>query len=201
MKFIQTIKEWFSEKLDKKQSVSVTPKKTKEENTTMSDIDQIRKTDKLSKNFTLSEILKSQTASRRGIDNTPDGVHLQNMKALVDNILQPLRDSLGMPIIITSGYRSPRLNDAIGGSDDSQHSKGEAVDIECIGLSNKELAHRIKESYDFDQLILEFYNPNEGPNSGWVHVSYKKDGSNRNEVLTAMIIGGDTVYSYGITDQ
>jgi len=160
-------------------------------------VQNIRQTDKLSENFKLSEFTKSQTASRRGINNTPNDEHLRNIKTLVDNVLQPLRDDLGKPLIITSGYRSPALNKAIGGSEDSQHSNGEAVDIECIGMSNRELAKYIRDNFTFDQLILEFYNPDEGENSGWVHVSYVSS-DNRKEVLTALSQNDDVTYQYGI---
>lgn len=160
-------------------------------------IKEIKRTDKLSENFSLSEFLKSQTASRRGIDNTPTDEHLADMKILVDNVLQPLREELGKPLIITSGYRSPALNKAIGGSTTSQHSKGQAADIECIGMSNRQLAMYIRDNFEFDQLILEFYNPDEGENSGWVHVSFVY-GENRKEVMTALSRNGSVDYQYGI---
>ena len=167
----------------------------------MIDIKEIRKTDRLSKNFRLSELTKSQTASRLGIDNLPSDDHLRKMKILVDNFLQPLRDEIGKPIVVTSGYRSERLNDEINGSNKSQHSKGEAVDIECFGMNNKELAIYIRDNMDFDQLILEFYNPEEGPNSGWVHVSCKEH-NNRKEVLSAIKRKGKSLeYHYGITSE
>jgi hypothetical protein len=160
-------------------------------------INEIKRTDKLSDNFRLSEFLKSQTASRRGIDNSPTDEHIKNMKILVDNVLQPLREDLGKPLVITSGYRSKALNDAIGGSTSSQHSKGQAADIECLGMSNRDLAIFIRDNYDFDQLILEFYNPDEGENSGWVHVSFS-EGNNRKEVMTALKQNGTVNYQYGI---
>ena len=160
-------------------------------------INEIRRTDKLSDNFRLSEFLKSQTASRRGISNSPTDEHLKNMKILVDNVLQPLREDIGKPLVITSGYRSKELNDAIGGSGNSQHSKGQAADIECFGMSNRELAIFIRDNYEFDQLILEFYNPDEGENSGWVHVSFNED-HNRKEVMTALSQNGSVNYQYGI---
>jgi uncharacterized protein YcbK (DUF882 family) len=173
----------------------------RKEDTTMSTLEEIRKTDKLSKNFRLSEFTKSQTASRLGIPNTPTDEHLRNIKFLVDNFLQPLRNKINKPLVITSGYRSEQLNHEIGGSETSQHSKGQAVDIECFGMSNKELATYIKNNMDFDQLILEFYNPDEGPNSGWVHVSYVGD-ENRNEVLSAIKKKGEKLrYVYGITSE
>jgi len=146
---------------------------------------------RLSKNFTLQEFTKSQTAERRGIDNTPVEGHLENAKALFENVVQPVRDNFGVTVI-NSGYRSGDLNYAIGGSNTSQHCKGEAVDIECPGTSNYDVAKWIEENLDFDQLILEFYTPGI-PDSGWVHVSYKSD-DNRKGVLTAMKENGKTVY-------
>jgi len=151
---------------------------------------------RLSENFTLAEYTKSQTASRKGIDNTPGEEHLEAAKALFENVVQKVRDHFG-PTIITSGYRSPALNEAIGGSATSQHSKGEAADLEVPGVATAEVAQWISDNLDYDQLILEFYTPGE-TNSGWVHVSYKADGSNRNEDLTAARVDGKTQYSYGL---
>ena len=146
---------------------------------------------RLSENFTLQEFTKSQTAERRGIDNTPVEGHLENAKALFENVVQPVRDNFGVTVI-NSGYRSGDLNYAIGGSNTSQHCKGQAVDIECPGTPNYDVAKWIEENLDFDQLILEFYTPGI-PDSGWVHVSYKSE-DNRKSVLTAMKENGKTVY-------
>ncbi len=146
---------------------------------------------RLSKNFTLQEFTKSQTAERRGIDNTPVEGHLENAKALFENVVQPVRDNFGVTVI-NSGYRSGDLNYAIGGSNTSQHCKGQAVDIECPGTPNYDVAKWIEDNLDFDQLILEFYTPGI-PDSGWVHVSYKSE-DNRKSVLTAMKENGKTVY-------
>ena len=146
---------------------------------------------RLSENFTLQEFTKSQTAERRGIDNTPVEGHLENAKALFENVVQPVRDNFGVTVI-NSGYRSGDLNYAIGGSNTSQHCKGQAVDIECPGTPNYDVAKWIEENLDFDQLILEFYTPGI-PDSGWVHVSYKSK-DNRKSVLTAMKENGKTVY-------
>ena len=146
---------------------------------------------RLSENFTLQEFTKSQTAERRGIDNTPVEGHLENAKALFENVVQPVRDNFGVTVI-NSGYRSGDLNYAIGGSNTSQHCKGQAVDIECPGTPNYDVAKWIEENLDFDQLILEFYTPGI-PDSGWVHVSYKSE-DNRKGVLTAMKENGKTVY-------
>ena len=146
---------------------------------------------RLSKNFTLQEFTKSQTAERRGIDNTPAEGHLENAKALFENVVQPVRDNFGVTVI-NSGYRSGDLNYAIGGSNTSQHCKGQAVDIECPGTPNYDVAKWIEENLEFDQLILEFYTPGI-PDSGWVHVSYKTE-DNRKGVLTAMKENGKTIY-------
>lgn len=151
---------------------------------------------KLSKNFSLAEFTKSQTAERKGIDNTPQGEHMDAAVALFENVVQKVRDQFG-PTVLNSGYRSPELNEAVGGSATSQHCKGEAADIEVPGTPNAELAEYIRDNMDFDQLILEFYTPGI-PDSGWVHVSYKADGSNRKECLTASRIDGKTEYSVGI---
>jgi len=151
---------------------------------------------KLSENFSLREYTKSQTASRKGIDNSPSDEHLESAIALFENVVQPVRDHFG-PTIITSGYRSPALNEAIGGSSTSQHSKGEAVDLEVLGVSTAEVCEWIAANTNFDQLILEFYEPGD-TNSGWVHVSYVKDGENRGETLTASKVDGSTQYAYGL---
>jgi len=150
---------------------------------------------KLSANFTLREFTKSQTASRRGIDNTPSPEHLDNAIALFENVVQPVREHFG-PTIITSGYRSPDLNAAIGGSATSQHSSGQAVDLEVLGVSTAEVCEWIALATDFDQLILEFYTPGD-TNSGWVHVSYA-GANNRGETLTASKVNGSTQYAYGL---
>jgi len=152
---------------------------------------------RLSKNFTLAEFTKSQTATRRGIDNTPNDNHLEAAKELFENVVQPVRDNFGLTVI-NSGYRGPDLNEAVGGSSKSQHCKGEAVDIECPGKSNYEIAKWIEDTLDFDQLILEFYTPGI-LDSGWVHVSYKPEG-NRKSILTAMKENGKTVYKNGLIE-
>jgi Peptidase M15 len=139
---------------------------------------------RLSKNFWLYEFTRSQDASRYDIDNTPTAAAVENLSALVSNVLQPLRDMVNRPININSGYRSPALNKQIKGSPSSQHMKGQAADIECFGISTNILAKIIFDQFQFDQLILEFYNPETGgPNSGWVHVSFKLSGVNRNNAL------------------
>ena len=150
---------------------------------------------RLSENFSLQEFTKSQTAIRQGIDNTPGEEHLANAKELFSNVVQPIRDKFGVTVI-NSGYRGPALNEAVGGSSKSQHCKGQAVDIECPGTPNFDVADWIEENLDFDQLILEFYTPGI-PDSGWVHISYNTEG-NRKSVLTAMKENGKTVYKSGL---
>jgi len=151
---------------------------------------------RLSENFTMAEFTKSQTAERKGIDNTPEGEHFDAAVALFENVVQKVRDHFG-PTVINSGYRSPELNEAVGGSSRSQHCKGEAADIEVPGVANAELAEWIRDNLEFDQLILEFYTPGI-PDSGWVHVSYLANGDNRGECLTAARVDGKTEYSVGI---
>ena len=146
---------------------------------------------RLSKNFSLQEYTKSQTATRQGLDNTPNEDHMASAKLLFENVVQKVRDHFGVTVI-NSGYRGPALNTAVGGSSNSQHCKGEAVDIECPGTSNYDVAKWIEDNLDFDQLILEFITPGI-PDSGWVHVSYKSEG-NRKQSLTAMKENGKTVY-------
>ena len=150
---------------------------------------------RLSQNFTIQEYIKSQTALRQGIDNTPTEEHMGNATALFRNVVQKVRDQFGVTVI-NSGYRGEALNRAVGGSSKSQHCKGEAVDIECPGTPNYDVAKWIEDNLDFDQLILEFYTPGI-PDSGWVHVSYKSEG-NRKSVLTAMKEDGKTVYKPGL---
>ena len=135
----------------------------------------------LSGHFSLSELTKSQTAERKGIDNKPTLEHIENLTELCTQILEPTRRNFGKPMVITSGYRSEELCEAIGSVKTSQHAKGQAADFEMIGLDNKSLAKYIKDNLVFDQLILEFYTPND-PSSGWVHCSYNKD-ENRKEAL------------------
>lgn len=149
----------------------------------------------LSKNFTLAELCKSEVAIRRNIDNTPSEKIKNNLQILVDNVLQPLRDKFG-PVTITSGYRSPAVNTAVGGSPVSDHCLGMAADIEIVGVDNKKLAEYIRDNFKFTQLILEFYTEGD-PDSGWVHVSYDKNDLKCN-VLRAVKENGKTVYHKGI---
>ena len=149
----------------------------------------------LSKNFTLAELCKSEVAIRRNIDNTPSEKIQNNLHTLVTNVLQPLRDKFG-PITITSGYRSPAVNTAVGGSPVSDHCLGMAADIEISGIDNKALAEYIRDNFKFTQLILEFYT-NNVPDSGWVHVSYDEKDLKCN-VLRAVKDNGKTIYHKGI---
>ena len=147
---------------------------------------------KLSKNFVLSELTKSNTAKRLGIKNEPTKEHMDNLQVLVRDLVQPIRDGIG-PIRISSGYRNPSLNRAIGGSRKSQHCKGEALDIqfwEMGEMNNKAIYDWVLESgIEFDQMINEF-------DFAWIHISLKgKD--NRRQVLEAYKDeDGDTKYKY-----
>ena len=145
----------------------------------------------LTRNFTLSELTKSDTAIRKGIDNNPNSDQIEKLKALCENILQPVRDHFGR-VKVTSGYRSVELCMAIGSSANSQHAKAEAADFECLGVDNAELSDWIKNNLDYDQLILEYYTPGE-PNSGWIHCSYIPEGR-RASFLHAYKSEGKTKY-------
>jgi 3'-phosphoadenosine 5'-phosphosulfate sulfotransferase (PAPS reductase)/FAD synthetase len=147
---------------------------------------------KLSANFSLAEMTKSQTATRKGIKNEPSTEHVENLIHLAETVLQPVREHFGKPVAISSGYRSPALCEAIGSSSKSQHAKGEAADFEIHGVDNKELATWISKNTEFDQLILEFYVPGD-PNSGWVHCSAVKAGP-RKQVLKASKVEAKTKY-------
>ena len=151
----------------------------------------------LSEHFNLKEFTKSETAIRKRIDNTPNASHAENLKNVCEKILEPVRRHFGKPVRINSGYRGPALNAAVGGSGKSQHCNGEAVDFEIDGLPNPDLAKWVAENCEFDQIILEFYDPKEGPNSGWVHASYTSTGTNRKQKLTAITVNGKTVYKPG----
>tara|TARA_R110001599_G_scaffold165950_1_gene355392 strand:- start:344 stop:799 length:456 start_codon:yes stop_codon:yes gene_type:complete len=147
---------------------------------------------RLSKNFVLSEITRSNTAKRLGIDNGPNKDHLRSIQRLITNLIQPMRDSLG-PIRISSGYRNPNVNRAIGGSTKSQHCKGEALDLQFWKdgkICNKEIYDWVLSSdVEFDQMINEF-------DFAWIHISLKKEG-NRKQVLEAYKDeDNDTKYKY-----
>ena len=147
---------------------------------------------KLSNNFSLNELTKSQTAERKGIDNTPRAEHQENLRSLCTHVLQPIRDHFSRVVSVSSGYRSPELCTAIGSKITSQHAKGEAADFEIFGVSNKELADYINETLDYDQLILEYWKESD-PNSGWVHCSYSEN-NNRKQYLKAVKVDGRTKY-------
>lgn len=147
----------------------------------------------LSKHFTLDEMLKSPTAQRLGIDNTPNAEQLENLRDLVEFVLEPLRHKFAQPIIITSAFRCAKLNKAVGGSPTSQHVKGQAADIRTVSdkfADNKELFDILIESdIPYDQVIFEYGN-DVGPD--WIHVSYRPNG--RRQVLRAVKKNGKTVY-------
>jgi len=147
---------------------------------------------KLTANFSLNELTKSQTAERKGIDNTPSTEHQENLKLLCESVLQPVRDHFGKVVTISSGYRSPELCTAIGSKITSQHAKGQAADFEIFGVSNKTLADYIDSELHYDQLILEYWKESD-PNSGWVHCSFSA-GNNRKQYLRAYKENGKTKY-------
>ena len=153
---------------------------------------------RVSKNFALSEMVKSATAERLNVDNSPSDIHLVNLTHLAIHILQPVRDEFGV-ITINSGYRSPALNAKVGGSKTSQHCNGQAADFESFSTPNPDLAKWIANNLEFDQLILEFYD-GVNPNSGWVHCSYNLMG-NRRKILTALKTGGKVVYKNGFVSK
>lgn len=148
----------------------------------------------LSEHLTLAEATKSQTATRLGIDNSPTIAHMEALRAVAKNVFEPIRNHFGVPVAVTSGYRSKALNEAIRGSRRSQHCHGQALDIDADvygRITNAEVFHYIKNHLDFDQLIWEFGNDT-APD--WVHVSYVADGSNRGEILIAYRENGRTRY-------
>ena len=151
---------------------------------------------RLSQNFWLNELTKSSTADRLGIENEPGIEEIINLTVLTHHVLQPVRERFGV-ITVNSGYRSPTLNTKVGGSKTSQHCFGEAADFEQLGTPNGEVATWISKALDFAQLSLEFYTKGK-PNSGWVHCSFKKDGSNRRKIMTALRVKGKTKYEQGL---
>jgi uncharacterized protein YcbK (DUF882 family) len=150
----------------------------------------------LTANFTLAEMTKSETALRHDMDNTPGEAEIANLKALAENVLQPIRDHFGKGVKVNSGFRHPEVNAKVGGSKTSDHCQGQAADIEIPGVPNADLAQWIVDNLDFRQVILEFYTPGV-PDSGWVHVSYVA-GDNKKQVLTATKKDGKTVYLPGL---
>ena len=142
---------------------------------------------RLSKNFTYEELCRSDVAKRRGINNRPRTKEeekrvIENLKALCMEVLQPLRDFLGKPVVISSGYRCPELNKAVGGVRNSQHMKGEAADIHVENTEHLlKIMHFIMDETDFDQVIWE----RNRAGTQWVHVSYKREGVNRHQVVSS----------------
>ena len=147
---------------------------------------------KLSKDFTLQELSKSEIADRNNINNIPTADHITNLVLLCQYILQPVRLHFDKPVTITSGYRSPELCLKIGSSIKSQHCLGMAVDCEVLAVPNKELADWVVNNLEYDQVILEFWEKDK-INSGWVHISYNKE-NNRKMYLRAYKANGRTVY-------
>jgi hypothetical protein len=150
----------------------------------------------LTNNFSLAEMVKSDTALRHDMDNTPGEAEIANLKTLCEKVLQPVRNHFQTGVKVNSGFRHPEVNAKVGGSKTSDHCKGQAADIEIPGTPNADLAVWIMENLEYTQLILEFYTPGV-PDSGWVHVSY--DPVNlKKENLTATKQNGKTVYLKGL---
>ena len=150
----------------------------------------------LTKNFSLPELTKSETALRMGFDNTPGEAETEALRLLCEKVLQPVRDHYGKGVKVNSGYRSPESNAAVGGSKTSDHCKGMAADIEIPGVANAELAQWIMDNLEYTQLILEFYTPGI-PDSGWCHISYDPANLKKQE-LTATKVAGKTTYLPGL---
>ena len=147
---------------------------------------------KLSEHLDLSEVTRSDMAKRKGISNMPTPEHIENFKILAENIFEPIRKHFGVPIFVSSGYRSKELNTAIGGAKSSQHLLGQALDLDMDGtpngVTNKMVFDYIKANLNFDQLINEF-------DYSWVHVSYNPSGKQRKQILNAIKGGGKTTYT------
>jgi hypothetical protein len=147
----------------------------------------------LSKNLSLAEVTRSESAKRNGISNMPTPEHIENFKLLAEKVFQPIREHFAVPIHISSGYRSAALNKAVKGSLSSQHCSGEAIDIDMDGttITNAQVFNYIKDNLEFDQLIWEF---GTDKNPDWVHVSYESKGKQRKQILKAYKAGGATKY-------
>lgn len=128
--------------------------------------------------FSVYELCKSDTATANHIDNTPTEFEVNNMLALMHNVLEPARQMLGVPIIVTSGFRCEELNKLVGGSKTSQHLYGQAADLICSKFTDKKRLFNLLVQFDIDQLLWET-NKN---GTTWIHVSYKTDGKNRNYI-------------------
>ena len=153
----------------------------------------------LSRSFSLPELTRSDVAARRGWNNAPGPDTVDNLRALCVYVLQPLRDALGRPLRVNSGFRSGPVNRAAGSTIASQHVLGEAADIECAGVPNMRLAQTILDlGLPFDQLILEFHTLGE-PSSGWVHVSHRREAEQRGEVMRAIRLPGGVSYLPGLS--
>lgn len=150
---------------------------------------------KISEHLDLSELIRSESAKRRGISNMPTEAHIANLKLLAEKVFEPIRNNFRCPIHISSGYRSAELNKAVGGATTSQHSSGEAIDIDMDGspngVTNKMVFDFIFKNLEFDQLIWEF---GSAENPDWVHVSYESTGKQRKQVLKAYKENGKTKY-------
>ncbi len=151
----------------------------------------------LSKNFTLTELVKSEVALRKGWDNTPGETEIANLRLLAEKVLQPVRDHFATGVKVNSGYRSPQLNKGIGGSPKSDHCRGMAADIEIPGHPNHKLADWINQNLEFSQVILEFYTQGD-PNSGWVHVSYDPNDLKKEALTAVKDKDNKTVYLPGL---
>ena len=149
---------------------------------------------KLSKYVSIGEVTYSDTAKRKGLDNTPTEEHLENLKVICAEVFDKVREHFGVPLYISSEYRGDALNKAIKGSESSDHCKGRALDLDQDyrgnGVSNAQVFEYIKDNLEFDQLIWEFGSKE---NPDWVHVGYRK-GNNRKQILKAVRVGGKTKY-------
>ena len=150
----------------------------------------------LTRNFSLHELTKSETALRYDMENNPGPAEAANLTELAGKVLQPIRDHYQKGVKINSGFRHPDVNAKVGGSRTSDHCRGMAADLEIPGVPNAELAQWVKDNLEFTQLILEFYTPGI-PDSGWVHVSYDP-GNLKKQVMTATKQNGKTVYLPGL---
>ena len=150
----------------------------------------------LTTNFSLAEMIRSDTALRLDLPNTPSQEQITNMQKLAFNVLQKVRDHFAKGVKVNSGFRHPDVNAKVGGSKTSDHCRGMAADIEIPGVANAELAQWIVNNLNFRQVILEFYTPGV-PDSGWVHVSYNP-ADNKKQALTATKKDGKTVYLLGL---
>lgn len=150
---------------------------------------------RISKHISYREATRSATAARLGIDNTPGEYELQNMQLLAEKVFEPLREYFGVPILVSSFYRSDELNEKIYGSPRSQHKEGRAMDLDDVlgGVTNAQIFSYIRDNLDFDNLIWEL---GDDDNPDWVHVSYVSEDQNRKQVLRATRRKGKTIYEY-----